>query len=86
VVAAPAGRAAVARETGDLDTDLTDLQRAVELAPDDATLRYHRAFVHQRANRWDAALADLDMAAERNPDDPDVVSARDRCRRRLAVT
>ena len=64
---------------------ISDLGRAVELAPDDAALRYNRAFAYQSGGRWDDALADLDVAAGLAPDDTDVIAARDECRRRLAV-
>jgi tetratricopeptide (TPR) repeat protein len=84
LVTALAGHASAAFELGDLDTALADLRRAVDLAPDDAALRYNRAVVLQRTQRWDDALADLDAAADLVPDDPDIAQAREQCRLRLA--
>lgn len=79
LVAALSGRATLAYEQGAIDDAIADLRRAVELSPEDAGLRYNRAFVYQQADRWSEALADLDVAARLAPEDADVISAREEC-------
>ncbi|MEZ0090791.1 tetratricopeptide repeat protein [Streptacidiphilus sp. EB129] len=85
LVAALCGRAAAAHELGDVDTAVSDLRHAVELAPDDAGVRYNHAFALRSAGRWDAALAELDVAARLLPDDPDVLAERALCQARVTA-
>ena len=56
LVAAWSARAELACELGDFDAAIADLDRAVDLQPEDASLRYNRAFAHQRTGSWAAAL------------------------------
>jgi len=59
LVSAPAARATVAYEMDDSAGALTDLDRAVDLAPDDPALRYNRAYALENADRTEDALTDL---------------------------
>jgi Flp pilus assembly protein TadD len=73
----------VSYQVGDVEAAIADLQRAVDLDPDDAELRYNRAFAYQNAGLLDAALADLDVAARLAPNDPDITAALSACRRQV---
>jgi tetratricopeptide (TPR) repeat protein len=72
-------RAALAYDMGEPAGAIEDLCHAVELRPDDAALRYNRAFAYQDSDRWQDALADLDVAARLAPDDEDIAQARQTC-------
>ncbi len=52
---------------GDLDGALADLDRAVQLAPDDSDTLVQRSRVHLRRNEPDPAAADATAALERDP-------------------
>ncbi len=80
LVAAWSARAELACDVGDFDGSIADLDRAVDLEPSDASLRYNRAFAYQRTGSWAAALADLEVAATLAPDDDDIAAARRQCR------
>lgn len=79
-IAALAGRAGAAYESGDLALALADLRSAVDLAPDAADLRFNRAMVHKSARRWPEAVADLESALSLAPEDPDIRAALAECR------
>jgi len=85
LVTALSGRASLAYERGNIDGAIADLEAALALSPDDAALRFNRAFAYQSDGRWEEALADLDAASELAPDDPEILEARDRCRRQVPV-
>ncbi len=63
LVAALSGRAATAYRVDNCARALSDLDRAIELAPDNPALRFDRALVLQETGRWDEALVELDAAA-----------------------
>ncbi|OQX41564.1 MAG: hypothetical protein B0D82_02230, partial [Candidatus Sedimenticola endophacoides] len=55
-------------EQGSLTPALADLEKAVRLRPDDASLRVNRSQVYRRFNRPQEALADINKAVELQPD------------------
>lgn len=61
-------RALLLARGGDLRAAMKDHQRAVELAPDVASIRINRANLYTRQRRYELALDDLDRAARM--DDP----------------
>jgi tetratricopeptide (TPR) repeat protein len=63
LVAALSGRAATAYRVDDCARALSDLERAIELSPDNPALRFTRALVLQETGRWDEALVELDAVA-----------------------
>ncbi|GAA2265569.1 hypothetical protein GCM10010149_02080 [Nonomuraea roseoviolacea subsp. roseoviolacea] len=71
LVAAWAGRAAVAYDEGDHAAALSDLTRALKLE-ETAELLFNRHLVHSAAGRPDEARRDLLRAARLAPGDPDI--------------
>ncbi|MGW6500723.1 tetratricopeptide repeat protein [Nonomuraea angiospora] len=71
LVAAWAGRAELAFESGDHDAALADLTHALKLA-ETAELLFNRSVVHRAAGLADKARDDLLRAAELAPDDEEV--------------
>jgi tetratricopeptide (TPR) repeat protein len=82
VAEAWATRAAIAFETGDPGTAVTDLTRAIDLAPDPAVL-FNRALAHQALGNWAAAEADFTAVLEVEPAEDEARLRRAECRRRL---
>jgi tetratricopeptide (TPR) repeat protein len=62
---------------------LADLDRAVSLAPGDASARFHRAEVRVNAGAYAEALADYDTAITAAPQVGQLYLARARCRAKL---
>jgi tetratricopeptide (TPR) repeat protein len=77
-----ATRAAIAFETGDPGTAVTDLTRAIEIAPDPAVL-FNRALAHQVLGDWAAAEADFTAVLDAEPAEDEARLRRAECRRRL---
>jgi tetratricopeptide (TPR) repeat protein/predicted aspartyl protease len=68
------GQALAARR--DFEHALADLNRACELAPDDAEYRYQRAMIHWQMQQGELAMTDFDRAIELRPDDARALLAR----------
>ena len=52
---------------GDMDSALKDYNRAIELAPDSASIYYNRAVLFVSQKDYDSALKDYDSAIRLNP-------------------
>jgi tetratricopeptide (TPR) repeat protein len=83
VAEAWATRAAIAFELGDPGTAVTDLTRAIEIAPDPAVL-FNRALAHQALGNWAAAEADFTSVLDVAPDEEEARLGRAECRRQAA--
>jgi tetratricopeptide (TPR) repeat protein len=68
------GQALAARR--DFDNALADLNRACQLAPDNAEYHYQRAMIHWQMRRNELAMTDLDRAIELRPNDAHALMAR----------
>ena len=68
------GQALAARR--DFEHALTDLDRACQLAPDNADYVYQRGVIHRSLNQDALAMADFDQAIKLKPDDADALLAR----------
>ena len=82
VAEAWATRAAIAFEQGDPGLALSDLTRAIELAPDPAML-FNRAIAHQAQENWASAAADFTRVLEAEPAEAEAWLRRAACRQRL---
>ena len=60
----------------DLDGALGDLNRAVELAPQDPASRFSRGFCYSRKGELDKSLADYEEAIRLDPDYTEVYRER----------
>jgi tetratricopeptide (TPR) repeat protein len=68
------GQALAARR--DFEHALADLDRACQLAPDNADYVYQRGVIHRHLQQDALALADFDRAIDLKPDDADALLAR----------
>jgi tetratricopeptide (TPR) repeat protein/predicted aspartyl protease len=68
------GQALAARR--DFEHALADLNRACELAPNDAQYRYQRAMIHWQMRQGELAMTDFDRAIELKPDYASALVAR----------
>jgi tetratricopeptide (TPR) repeat protein len=84
VAEAWATRAAVAFEAGDPGLALSDLTRAIELAPDpDPAMLFNRAIAHQALENWASAEADFTRVLAAEPAEAEARLGRAACRQRL---
>jgi tetratricopeptide (TPR) repeat protein len=67
----------------DADEALADLDRAVSLAPDDASARFQRAEIHSASGEYEEALADYDAAIAIAPNVGKIYYERASCRAHL---
>jgi TolB-like protein len=56
----------------DYDPALRELDRTVELQPNNANARAFHGYIYRRRGEWQRALAELDRAAELDPRDPSI--------------
>lgn len=74
------GRAALCYEQSRFDEAVADLDRALELAGDDADLLFNRGYAHEAAGRFAEAIADYTRALEfPDADRPLLLERRARC-------
>ncbi|MFG1976120.1 tetratricopeptide repeat protein [Nonomuraea fuscirosea] len=71
------------RLEGRLEEAVECFSRAVELAPDNAYVPWHRALVKESLGRYGDALTDLDLFVAHVPDDPEGYWKRGQIHRRL---
>jgi WD40 repeat protein/serine/threonine protein kinase/tetratricopeptide (TPR) repeat protein len=70
------GRAEAYVELGEPDKAVADLAKALELQPEDLTVRQAHMELCLRLKKWDVALADCIKAVELKPDDPALLKLR----------
>ncbi|HEX4091896.1 MAG TPA: tetratricopeptide repeat protein [Trebonia sp.] len=82
VAEAWATRAAIAFETGDPGAAVSDLSRAIDIAPDSAML-FNRAIANQALGNWGPAEADFTAVLAAEPSEAEAWLGRAECRHRL---
>lgn len=62
-------------ELGDYDQAISDLNRVIEISPDDADAYYVRGYTYLQLGDCDQVIADFNRGIEMAPDHPDVALA-----------
>ena len=86
MVSALSGRASLAFEMGEIGSAIADLDQALAVSPDDAALRFNRAFAYQeRRPLGGRPRRSRPSPSELAPDDPETRDARELCRHQMAL-